>query len=327
MPQFSWPDLLVVGIVGLAILFSVRRGFVAVLLSLIGFVVSLVAAFTFYPLVSQLLSNLFGWEPVWTRPIAFLGLWILIESLFGLIEAVLHRRFGERLQSSQFNRYLGVIPGALQGLLTSAVILTMIALLPVAGGLRRDVLRSPIGGALVNATLTVERPLEGIFGPAARRALDFVTIKPPSTDTGGSNEAINLNYTVDDAEPAPQTEEDMLALINQERTSRGLNALVMDEPLRQVARKHADDMFRRGYFAHDTPDGVDPFERMERDGIRFGLAGENLALAPTLETAHEGLMNSPGHRANILKVGFNRVGIGVLDGGVYGKMFVQEFSD
>ena len=92
----------------------------------------------------------------------------------------------------------------------------------------------------------------------------------------------------------------MLALVNEERTSRGLNALEMDDALREVARKHADDMFKRGYFSHDTPEGVDPFERMRRDGIRFGLAGENLALAPTLDTAHEGLMNSPGHLANIM---------------------------
>ena len=94
-----------------------------------------------------------------------------------------------------------------------------------------------------------------------------------------------------------------------------------------MARAHADDMFKRGYFAHDTPEGVDPFQRMQNAGIVFGLAGENLALAPTLEIAHTGLMNSPGHRANILRDGFRKIGIGVLDGGVYGKMFVQEFTD
>ena len=60
---------------------------------------------------------------------------------------------------------------------------------------------------------------------------------------------------------------------------------------------------------------------------QLSAAGENLALAPTTEFAHEGLMNSPGHRANILNGQFRRVGIGVLDGGIYGKMFVQEFTD
>jgi uncharacterized protein YkwD len=86
-------------------------------------------------------------------------------------------------------------------------------------------------------------------------------------------------------------------------------------------------MFKRGYFAHVTPEGVDPFQRMDAAGIHYVTAGENLALAPTLDIAHDGLMNSPGHRANILNPAYRKVGIGVLDGGVYGEMFVQEFTD
>jgi uncharacterized protein YkwD len=86
-------------------------------------------------------------------------------------------------------------------------------------------------------------------------------------------------------------------------------------------------MFERGYFAHLTPEGKDPFDRMREAHIRFYLAGENLALAQTLDIAHQGLMNSKGHRENILRTGFGRVGIGVLDGGVYGIMVSQEFRN
>jgi uncharacterized protein YkwD len=68
-------------------------------------------------------------------------------------------------------------------------------------------------------------------------------------------------------------------------------------------------------------------DRLQEHNVRYFLAGENLALAPTLNTAHEGLMNSPGHRANILEKNFRRIGIGVIDNGVYGKMFVQVFAD
>ena len=86
-------------------------------------------------------------------------------------------------------------------------------------------------------------------------------------------------------------------------------------------------MFARGYFAHMTPEGKDPFARMKEAGITFTNAGENLALAQTLAIAHNGLMNSPGHRANILRPQFGRVGIGILDGGVYGLMISQEFRN
>jgi uncharacterized protein YkwD len=86
-------------------------------------------------------------------------------------------------------------------------------------------------------------------------------------------------------------------------------------------------MFERGYFSHVTPVGVDPFKRMHGAGIRFFTAGENLAMAPTVTIAHRGLMNSPGHRENILNPAFKRVGIGVYSNAFYGKVFSQEFTN
>jgi len=86
-------------------------------------------------------------------------------------------------------------------------------------------------------------------------------------------------------------------------------------------------MFARGYFAHVTPEGVDPFTRMREAKVSFLTAGENLALAPTLQIAHTGLMNSPGHRENILRPSFGRVGIGIMDGGLHGLMISQEFRN
>ena len=54
---------------------------------------------------------------------------------------------------------------------------------------------------------------------------------------------------------------------------------------------------------------------------------QNLALAPTLPQAHQGLMNSPGHRANILRPAFGRVGIGIVDGGRRGQMVTPNFRN
>ena len=66
---------------------------------------------------------------------------------------------------------------------------------------------------------------------------------------------------------------------------------------------------------------------MNKANIEFTYAGENLALAPSTPLAMQGLMNSPGHRANILNPNFKKIGIGVIDGGIYGKMYSQEFTD
>lgn len=339
MSGFSWPDLMVIAGVGLSAWAATRRGFLAVLLSLVGFVLALLISFTFYRAVAAWLSSAFNWNPVWTVPLAFLGLWVLVEGVFGLIETLLIRRFFFRLNYSPTSRGLAVLPGAAQGLVGAAVFLTMLALIPIGINVRGDILNSPIAGRLVDTTLTLERPLEGIFGPAAREALGFITVRPPTNpgesgaggtgggESGNHEEGIQLNFTVDHATADPSAEEAMLALVNRERAAAGLEPLVMDSELVLVARAHAEDMFKRGYFAHDTPEGVDPFQRMDKANIQYRLAGENLALAPTLDIAHNGLMNSPGHRANILRPAFGRLGIGIVDGGYRGIMVSQEFRN
>jgi uncharacterized protein YkwD len=103
--------------------------------------------------------------------------------------------------------------------------------------------------------------------------------------------------------------------------------LQYDPQLTAVARNHSEDMLARGYFSHYTPEGKDPFDRMRAAGVKFSVAGENLALAQTLPIAHTGLMNSPGHRENILRANFGRLGIGIIDGGVHGLMISQEFRN
>ncbi|KKR60955.1 MAG: hypothetical protein UT99_C0004G0001, partial [Candidatus Curtissbacteria bacterium GW2011_GWA2_40_31] len=87
------------------------------------------------------------------------------------------------------------------------------------------------------------------------------------------------------------------------------------------------DMFKRGYFSHYSPEGKDVGDRLEDSSINYSLAGENLALAPDVIRAHNGLMNSEGHRRNILDPAFSKIGIGAIDGGVYGKMFTQVFTN
>lgn len=322
----SWPDLLIIACVILFAIIAMRRGFVAVLLSLAGLVITFVIAFTLYPSLAAAFTERFGWSQVWTKPLAFVALWALVETLFSVISSFFISRLGTRLNSTPANRALAILPGAVQGLVFAAVTVTVLALAPV-GGYRSQVTGGVISGKLVQATLALERPLESIFGPAARQTLGLITVPPTTGTSENHEEAVKLNFNVDDPATDPQAEEDMLTLVNRERTGRGLPALEMDPELRLVARAHAADMFKRGYFAHETPEGKNPFDRMRDANIPFDTAGENLALAPTLDMAHDGLMNSPGHRANILNDQFGKVGIGVLDGGIYGKMFVQEFTD
>ena len=123
------------------------------------------------------------------------------------------------------------------------------------------------------------------------------------------------------------SENQMLILINNERTKAGLAPLKMDILIRNVARTHSMDMLRNGYFSHDDLSGKTPLERMNDANVIFNGGGENLALAPTMNLAQIGLMNSESHRENILDPQFTRIGIGVIDAGKYGKMITQNFAD
>lgn len=130
-------------------------------------------------------------------------------------------------------------------------------------------------------------------------------------------------------EPAPAgltaDEARMLELINRERQQRGLAPLEVDLAVTAEARKKSQDMIDKSYFGHISPTYGSPFQQLSRAGITYRAAGENLAGAPTVERAHTSLMNSAGHRANILNPSYTHVGIGIVDGGPYGKMFTQMF--
>ncbi len=135
----------------------------------------------------------------------------------------------------------------------------------------------------------------------------------PAPDSGSDTSFMNAD------------EQRMLDLVNEERVKVGLPPFKANPELVRLARLKAQDMINLGYFAHTSPTYGSPFEMMKAAGVAYSYAGENLAGAYNVDVAHNSLMNSPGHRANILNSNFKEVGIGVVDGGPYGKMFVQMF--
>lgn len=117
----------------------------------------------------------------------------------------------------------------------------------------------------------------------------------------------------------------MLDLVNSERVNSGLKPLIWDGNLAEVAQVKAKDMSDNNYFDHNSPTYGSPFEMMKKFGITYRAAGENLAGSSGVERAHVGLMNSEGHRKNILNPNFTHMGIGVEKSTRYGYVFVQMF--
>ena len=121
-------------------------------------------------------------------------------------------------------------------------------------------------------------------------------------------------------------EQQMLNLVNEERQKAGLSPLKADPALTKMARAKSQDMIDNNYFDHNSPTYGSPFEMMDQFGITYKTAGENIAGNGSVQGAHTALMNSQGHRENILGSQYTKIGIGIKDGGPYGKMFSQEFT-
>jgi len=315
-------DILLVIVILLSVLNGYRRGFVHGMLDLAGWVLSLIAGLRYYqPLARWLGPRIDVWSEVWDQPVAFVIIAIFAGVLVHAIGYALLRRLPEDLDERRTNQIFGVIPGFINGLIIVAILSALLLAIPLSESLSERTRDSALVNRLAVYAESLEGELRPVFGEAIARTLNVLTIRPDS------DEKVTLPFKVENTRPRPDLEKQMLDLVNQERQKAGLNPLAPDPELTEVARKHSADMFARGYFAHDTPEGKSPFDRMHDAGVRFLTAGENLALAPTLPVAHNGLMNSPGHRANILRPQFGRVGIGVMDGGMRGLMISQEFRN
>lgn len=113
-------------------------------------------------------------------------------------------------------------------------------------------------------------------------------------------------------------------LTNAARVKFGLSPLTWDDHVKMTARDHSSDMADNHYFSHDNLNGQSPFDRLKQDGISYRAAGENIAAGQVSSIyAHHGLMNSMGHRKNILSPNYSSLGVGV-DFGADSRPFYTE---
>jgi len=122
----------------------------------------------------------------------------------------------------------------------------------------------------------------------------------------------------------------VISLTNTQRAQNGLGALSTNQALTNAATAKANDMFAKGYFAHNSPDGKTPWDFIHEAGYNYVYAGENLAIgyadASELMSAW---MNSTSHRDNIVSPNFQDIGVAVVAGqfnGVDTIIVAQEFG-
>lgn len=134
----------------------------------------------------------------------------------------------------------------------------------------------------------------------------------------GTEEPVNLSTY----------EQQLLDLVNKEREAEGLQPLQYDSKVAKVAQLKAQDLLTNNYFEHESPTYGSPSEMLTQFDVSWTASGENIAAGQrSVEEVHEGWMNSPGHRENILQEIYTHVGFGFTEGGGdYGTYWVQLFT-
>ncbi len=122
----------------------------------------------------------------------------------------------------------------------------------------------------------------------------------------------------------------LLVLTNKDREAQGGNDLVINSQLSQAAYEKAQDMFKKDYWAHNSPDGLTPWVFIKKSGYEYVYAGENLARGfTTSNDVVTAWMNSPSHRENMLSPNYRDVGFAIVPGKLLGEdttLVVEEFG-
>ncbi|MCC6312624.1 MAG: CvpA family protein [Thermomicrobiales bacterium] len=312
-------DVAIVTVVGLFAVMGLRRGFVRGALDVILLAAAFVIAATMYPrLAAVLVSDSAG---PWVDVLAFavlLGAVLLAGSIVTSLLLAPLAALPKPPPLRWLNSLLGVLPGIVKGVVAAAAVVVPLAILAPQVGMGVDIRDSRLGMPLY------QLGLDALDVAIERLGLDLGDFNPiaPSSPAG-----FLLPYPVTDGLAVdPDAERALFDLVNAERARAGLRSVAVDDELTSVARAHSEEMFRLGYFDHRSPISGDPADRLTAAGISYFISGENLALAPSAAKAHDGLMASPGHRANILNPSYTRLGIGIVRSDRLGLMISQEFA-
>ena len=159
-----------------------------------------------------------------------------------------------------------------------------------------------------------------------------------SNNSSSSNEDNNINAgnSINDKNVSngdfSEFQQEVLKLVNVERTKRGLTPLKINTKLSNVATLKSQDMIDNNYFSHTSPRYGSPFDMMKQFGINYTAAAENIAKGQkTPQQVVNSWMNSSGHRANILSSKYTDLGVGIAkssNGTIYWtQMFIKPSRD
>ena len=315
----NYPDLIVIVLIAIGSWVGYKRGFINTVLLLLKWLLAVTGAIYFYIPLSTVIKENFAVQEQWLFPLSFGIVFAVFYFPIHILGKIIQRRIRPEIHRSLLNKRAGLVPGLIAGL-CMVVMSVKLILLSEWHSISVTVRNSATPSLIEDNTAWLNASVADIFN------------NKPGTQISEAFEAkegLNQSpeFKSDQYTEVPILEIQLLNFVNAERIKRHVRPVTADLLMQHVAAVHTVDMFVNGYFSHSDLEGKTPFDRLRKWGVLYTVAGENLAHSYDLQSAHAGLMNSPGHRSNILNPKFGRLGICVLDGGENGLMIAEEFRN
>lgn len=280
----------------------------------------------YYYIISGGIVNTFNLSAGVSNLTAFIIIMLTFISLFFLLSKSVSETLDKKIKyvkKAKWFKWAGASIEVAKGLIVASLVLAVLAFFPINITVKKLVHKSPTGSYLSSKVSFAELSIKEVFAKPIEEGIFFNAVSSARTNVPLKPGKPPARYLT----RLPSEEKAIFDLINSERQRAGIDLLAYDKNISNVAADHSFDMFKRNYFNHTSPDNVDVGDRLSSNGINFVYAGENIAIAGSIEVAHQGLMKSAGHRMNILDPNFKKVGIGIIDGGPYQQIITQNFTD
>ena len=302
------------------------RGFVKELLDLAGLVLGVLLGFRLSEPVGNFFVDRFDVTPEWARIGAGIAIFVVIGTIVSIFAHYLGR-FVQLPGLNLSNRLLGSGFAVAWGVFLILVFASIISLLPLPESVDQTIEESAVASAVAGEDAYARELFESAAGDDVISSL--LALEPLI----GSQRVILEDdeaaaippVPAEDLEVTPEEAEEILGFLNAARVTAGVAPLAPSLGLADVARAHALDMYFNGFVSHVSPTTGRVGDRVRAAGIQLTQVGENLALAASTRAVHDGFMDSDSHRENLLRSGWNRVGVAAVRG-PYGLMVVQVFG-
>jgi len=297
------------------------KGFVREALDVLTLLLGAVVAFRFMGTVGGVIAAMAGIPQEAARLVGGVVAFLAISIGAAFVSGLIHRTMRRLPALTTLNRLAGAGLGALYALVVVTLALTLVSVFPTPVAMTERLEQSTIATTLTDPQGPMQRGVEAMAGDRVMQSVISLR-RLVGERTVASSGVVALPPPQGQLHPSGDAARAVYASLNRERVSEGLDPLAWSDELAVLAVTRASAAYRSG----DLTTGPGPVdEHLANVGILSSVEGETVALAATADGAHEALVGSVIHKAQMLESRYRRVGVGVVSG-PYGLVTVEVFA-